>query len=163
MFYCGARVCDRNPQGALGGFTRKDHLVEHLRNFHHRDIPNKLGSGGLETKPKMSLASQAISTSVSQQAYDKNGYASTEGSSDSDFLPLGPPETPKKFSRGDQVWRRLRLRNSFETLTAHKYAVVRCRRSKSSGWKYQLEDESSDTLLGNGRWYREAGLQLVEE
>lgn len=41
MYYCDVRVCERSEQGADGGFTRKDHLVDHLRNFHHRDIPKR--------------------------------------------------------------------------------------------------------------------------
>jgi len=37
-FSCTESNCSRTGQSA---FTRKDHLMEHLRNYHHHDIPKK--------------------------------------------------------------------------------------------------------------------------
>lgn len=77
IYYCNARVCDRNQQGAMGGFTRKDHLVEHLRNFHHRNIPKRVRGRGIENEPPLDSTSQVGGTSTNQQVYYGNGYANT--------------------------------------------------------------------------------------
>ncbi|KAK1920025.1 hypothetical protein P3342_002321 [Pyrenophora teres f. teres] len=37
-FPCSVPRCNRVGDK---GFTRRDHLVEHLRNFHHIDIPKR--------------------------------------------------------------------------------------------------------------------------
>lgn len=42
-FACPRRGC---PRKAENGFTRRDHLVEHLRNFHVQDIPKRKGGRG---------------------------------------------------------------------------------------------------------------------
>ncbi|KAE9970221.1 hypothetical protein EG328_006388 [Venturia inaequalis] len=38
QFSCPVRNCSRK---GVQGFTRRDHRTEHLRNFHHRDIPKR--------------------------------------------------------------------------------------------------------------------------
>ncbi|OJD34618.1 c2h2 finger domain [Diplodia corticola] len=42
-FDCVQRTCPRKGEN---GFTRKDHLTEHLRNFHLRSIPKRRGRSG---------------------------------------------------------------------------------------------------------------------
>lgn len=42
-FDCVKRSCPRKGEN---GFTRKDHLTEHLRNFHLQDIPKRRGGRG---------------------------------------------------------------------------------------------------------------------
>ena len=58
IWYCDAPHCDRNSIGAQGGFTQKDHLTEHLRSYHHRDIPKTRGRGLEDDQPESSTAQQ---------------------------------------------------------------------------------------------------------
>jgi len=59
IWYCDAPRCERNKNGSQGGFTRKDHLVEHLRSYHHRNIPKRRRGRGLEEdQPDSSRAQQ---------------------------------------------------------------------------------------------------------
>jgi len=37
--------CTRKGPGKKGGFTRRDHLIEHLRSYHGVNVPKKRGNG----------------------------------------------------------------------------------------------------------------------
>ena len=66
---CDAPRCDRKGER---GFTRKDHLVEHQRNYHHRDIPKRRKGKGVEEdwQPQEQQSSKR-SPSVYDEAYSE--------------------------------------------------------------------------------------------
>jgi hypothetical protein len=45
IYECDAPRCSRKGSH---GFTRKDHLTEHLRNYHHRSIPKRKKGKGVD-------------------------------------------------------------------------------------------------------------------
>jgi len=78
-YFCDAKVCDRNVNGSHGGFTRKDHLTEHLRNFHHREIPKRLKMKGLEGEPATIQPNRAVSYLNNLQANEAATYPDDYG------------------------------------------------------------------------------------
>ena len=42
---CPVHKCTRKGPGKKGGFTRRDHLIEHLRSYHGVNVPKKRGNG----------------------------------------------------------------------------------------------------------------------
>jgi len=78
IWYCDAPRCDRNKNGQHGAFTRKDHLVEHLRSYHHRDIPKrKRGKGIEEDQPEQSTAQHVdgyVEQMNQQTYYQSSGH-----------------------------------------------------------------------------------------
>jgi len=82
IWYCDTPRCDRNENGIHGGFTRKDHLVEHLRNYHHRHIPKrKRGKCLDEDESESSAAQPSYYYSSSGSPYSTTSYSASNYSS----------------------------------------------------------------------------------